>query len=82
MPVRVGGVAGQALPADVVESPDAPAVSGEIPVGVTSTETRFDDGEPDLASMTKEQLYALATAREVKGRSDMTRDELIDALGG
>lgn len=81
--VRVGGVAGQALPADVRHSPDAPATSGEVPVGVTTTESvRGDDGDVDLESMTKDQLYALAQAREIQGRSDMTRDELIDALGG
>lgn len=81
--VRVGGVAGQALPADAVESPDMPAVAGEVPIGVTSTESRFtEDGDLDLESMTRDQLYAIATARQISGRSSMTRDDLIDALGG
>lgn len=81
--VRVGGVAGQALPADVRHSPDAPATSGEVPVGVTTTESRFDDdGDLDYDSMTKDQLYSLAQAEEIPGRSDMNRDDLIAALRG
>lgn len=81
--VRVGGVAGQALPADAVHSPDAPALSGEVPHGVTTTENRYDEeGEIDLDSLTKDQLYAMAQGQDISGRSDMNRDELIAALRG
>ena len=40
----------------------------------------------DLSAMTKEELYATAQDLEIKGRSDMNKDELIGAhspeLGG
>jgi rubrerythrin len=34
----------------------------------------------DLGSRTKEELYAMAQERDIPGRSDMTKEELIDAL--
>lgn len=37
--------------------------------------------EGDLASMTKDQLYEEAKKADIEGRSDMTKDELINALG-
>jgi iron-sulfur cluster repair protein YtfE (RIC family) len=36
--------------------------------------------EGELASMTKDQLYEEAKKADVPGRSDMTKDELIEAL--
>jgi hypothetical protein len=37
--------------------------------------------EGDLASMTKDQLYEEAKKADIEGRSDMTKDELVKALG-
>ena len=34
----------------------------------------------ELTSLTKEELYEKAREAEVAGRSEMTKDELIDAL--
>jgi hypothetical protein len=34
----------------------------------------------DFASMKKDELYELAKERKLKGRSNMTKDELIRAL--
>ena len=34
----------------------------------------------DLSSMTKEELYEQAKAADISGRSDMTKDELVEAL--
>ena len=36
----------------------------------------------DLGSMKKDELYQLAKERKLKGRSNMTKDELIRALSG
>jgi DNA end-binding protein Ku len=36
--------------------------------------------EPDLAALSKAELYRLATERELPGRSSMTRDQLLAAL--
>lgn len=41
------------------------------------------DAVPEAAEeLTYDELYALAQEREIKGRSSMTKDELIAALGG
>jgi Rho termination factor-like protein len=36
--------------------------------------------EPDLSELTKEELYKRAQAAGIRGRSEMTKDELIAAL--
>ena len=35
----------------------------------------------ELSELTKEELYRRAQEADVAGRSEMTKDELIDALG-
>lgn len=91
---QVGGVAGAALPAGFVQSPDTPEVraaevsAGEaVASGVTTFESvaadrglEDDTSTVDLASLTRAELYELAQDRDVEGRSDMTKDELIAAL--
>ena len=37
-------------------------------------------GDEDYAQMTKDELYELAKEREIEGRSQMTKDQLIDEL--
>ncbi len=37
--------------------------------------------EPVADDLTYDELYALAKKRKLKGRSDMTKDELVAALG-
>ena len=37
-------------------------------------------GQPPYENWTKEELYGRAQELEIDGRSDMTKDELIDAL--
>lgn len=39
-----------------------------------------DSGPADMDSMTKDELYELAQQREIAGRSEMTKKELIAAL--
>lgn len=53
--------------------------TGSFAVVVCSTERATVDG--DLASLTKTELYEKAKARDIAGRSTMTKDELIAALG-
>ncbi|MFC7405575.1 Ku protein [Georgenia alba] len=43
-------------------------------------ETREPDGEEDLATMSKDELYDLAAELGVAGRSKMTKDQLADAV--
>lgn len=38
--------------------------------------------QPPYEDWTKDDLYARAQELEIEGRSDMTKDELIDALRG
>lgn len=39
-----------------------------------------DDSDRDLDEMTKEELYELATERDLDGRSEMTKAELVAEL--
>ena len=41
---------------------------------------RGDDG--DLAQLSREELYERAQKEDVTGRSSMSKDELVKALGG
>ena len=36
----------------------------------------------ELAQLTKEELYKKAQEADIPGRSEMTKDQLIEALGG
>jgi DNA end-binding protein Ku len=38
------------------------------------------DGNGDLAKLSKEELYERAKELDVRGRADMTKDELVEAL--
>jgi hypothetical protein len=39
-------------------------------------------GEAELATLTREELYERARAQKIRGRSEMTKEQLIDALRG
>lgn len=39
-----------------------------------------EDGDEDLESLTKSELYEIATERNIAGRSEMDKGELIDEL--
>ncbi|MGK2958150.1 MAG: PRC-barrel domain-containing protein [Acidimicrobiales bacterium] len=53
--------------------------TGSFAVVVRSTDRSTADG--DLASLTKSELYEMAKASDIDGRSTMSKDELIAALG-
>lgn len=52
---------------------------GSFAVVVTSPD--HASGAGDLGTLTKSELYDRAKEREIDGRSTMSKDELIDALG-
>jgi hypothetical protein len=41
---------------------------------------RSGDGNGELDSLSKEELYELAQKADISGRSDMSKQELVDAL--
>ncbi len=56
-------------------------------IGIRDGATRLKDRvadrlsrSPDLADMSREQLYEEARELEIAGRSDMTKQELLDAV--
>ncbi len=53
--------------------------TGSFAVVVCSTDRASADG--DLASLTKSELYEMAKARDIDGRSTMSKDELVAAIG-
>lgn len=56
---------------------EADIILSEDEYTIESIETPVDD---DLEDMTRSALYDLAKERDIDGRSDMTKAELIDAL--
>lgn len=58
--------------ADIVLSEDEYEVLDETPVD--------DEDGPSLDGLTKSDLYDMAAERDINGRSDMSKAELIDAL--
>jgi hypothetical protein len=40
------------------------------------------DGRADPSKLSKEELYELAKDADIPGRADMSKAELIEALGG
>jgi len=53
----------------------------ELVEGDVSMTTQGGSGAtPRLIDLTKEELYAKAQAANIKGRSQMTKDQLADAL--
>jgi hypothetical protein len=61
--------------ADIVLDDDEYAVIDETPVGETTSYER-----DYLESITKADLYDIATERDISGRSSMSKAELIDAI--
>lgn len=70
-------------PGDEVDVPDHVAydlgtqtseLTGDIPDEPVEVESE------DLPSLTKDELYELATERDIEGRSSMSKKELIKAL--
>jgi hypothetical protein len=58
-------------------------IASTLVAAVAALATRFlrHPSKPEeLASLTKDELYQKAKEAEVHGRSEMTKDELIDAL--
>ena len=53
---------------------------GQAPGAPTPTEVRGTATTSEFGSMTKDELYKLAQEREIPGRSNMKKDELIRAL--
>jgi len=53
--------------------------AGSFAVIVSSASRTSSDGDPD--ALTKTELYELAKDRDIDGRSNMTKDQLLDALG-
>ena len=52
---------------------------GQTPAAATPTEVR-GTATSEFGSMTRDELYKLAQEREIPGRSNMKKDELIRAL--
>lgn len=70
-------------PGDTLDVPDHVAqdlasqtseLTGDIP--------EPSESGPELESLTKDELYELATEADIDGRSSMSKAELIAALGG
>jgi hypothetical protein len=71
---RAASVIGQVL------SPRRPA---ESDVRADRSSTSDDSGAgPKLEDLTKEELYARAQAADIPGRSEMSKEELVEALRG
>ena len=58
---------------DVVLSDDEYSIEGSGEIDYTSIPPNLDD-------CTYDELYEIASDHDIAGRSDMTKDELIDAL--
>lgn len=91
-PVSGSTAAGEPIEEDVAVDPDAreaveqdkTAVEG-VPPSVEELEAVGEDGEasddgPDYEAMTKDEIYEIAQAVDLSGRSSMTKAELIAAL--
>ena len=65
-----------------VEERKAELLGGETPMPPTTapTEVRGTATTAEFGSMTKDELYKLAQERDIPGRSNMKKDELIRAL--
>ena len=61
-----------------LESVQARRGRGRAPAGEGADGDGAGDGE--LARLSREELYARARKADIRGRSDMSKDELIDAL--
>lgn len=51
-----------------------------MPDGSGDGDKPSDASSPDLASLTRDELYALSRQQNIKGRSKMNKDDLIQAL--
>ena len=56
------------------------AVTGGVEPPMPDEREVRGQGTTDLSSLTKDELYATAQELEIEGRSQMTKDELIDAV--
>ncbi len=59
---------------------DALRASLEAMQGAGSREGGNGDGRGDLGKLSKDELYGLAKAADIRGRADMSKDELVAAL--
>jgi DNA end-binding protein Ku len=78
---------GEEVRVEAEPEPEAPTdlmaalrASVEATRGGRSARSRNGDGNGDLSSKSKDELYELAKKRDIPGRSDMSKDELVEAL--
>jgi hypothetical protein len=63
------------------DSEEDEELSGERDIaGMTDRPELPPDGERDIESLSKKELYELARSRHIEGRSAMTKAELVHAL--
>ena len=66
------------LPGDAPQSVDE---SWKLPeTSLKVADRTSSDGEGDLEALSRDELYEMAQQREIAGRSDMTREQLLQAL--
>ena len=81
---------GEAVPSAEIEEPEAPTdLMAALRASVEAARSRRDGGDGgdgggreagDLAGLAKEELYERAKAADIPGRSDMSKEELREAL--
>lgn len=75
---------GETVPVAEIEEAEAPTdLMAALRASVEAARGRRDGGRrerDDLSGLSKEELYELAKKADIPGRSDMSKDQLVDAL--